>query len=91
MLEAMSTGAVVIGSRTAPVEEVIRPGENGLLVDFFSPGELAAAVAEVLSHPDRMQTLRERARQTIVESYDLKRVCLPQQEALIKSLASAKG
>lgn len=86
MLEAMSAGALVIGSRTAPVEEVIRHGENGLLVDFFSPGELAAAVDEALSHPDRMQTMRERARQTVVERYDLKRVCLPQQLALIQKL-----
>jgi glycosyltransferase involved in cell wall biosynthesis len=90
MLEAMSAGALVIGSRTSPVEEVIQHGENGLLVDFFSPDELVAAVDEVLSHPDRMQAVRDRARQTIVERYDLKRVCLPQHLALINRLASTR-
>lgn len=90
MLEAMSAEALVVGSRTAPVTEVIRHGENGLLVDFFSPAELAATVSEVLDHPDRMQAVRSRARQTIIERYDLKRHCLPQQLELIQNLVAKK-
>jgi glycosyltransferase involved in cell wall biosynthesis len=38
MMDAMSCGAVVLGSATSPVKEMIRHGENGLLADFFSPG-----------------------------------------------------
>lgn len=87
MLEAMSSEALVIGSRTTPVEEVIRHGDNGLLVDFFSPAEVAATVDEVFRHPDRMQAIRKQARRTVVERYDLRRVCLPQQLALVQSLA----
>lgn len=87
MLEAMSTGALVIGSRTPPVQEVIQHGENGLLVDFFSASEVAAAVAEVLSSADRMQAIRNKARQTVLERYDLKRICLPRQLALVEGLA----
>jgi glycosyltransferase involved in cell wall biosynthesis len=85
MLEAMSAGCLVIGSKTAPVEEVISHGENGLLVDFFSPLEIADAVDEVFAHPDRMQILRDSARQTVVERYAVKK-SLAQYLALIDRL-----
>ena len=41
MMDAMSCGAVVLGSATSPVKEMIRDGENGLLADFFKPEEFA--------------------------------------------------
>ena len=69
MLEAMSCGCVVIGSRTPPVQEVIRHGENGLLVDFFSPTEIVAAVGAALQNPKAMHKLRLAARQTVVQGY----------------------
>lgn len=85
MMEAMASGCLVIGSRTAPVEEVITHGENGLLVDFFSPEQLVEAIQSVCEDGTRMQAMRERARQTIIERYDLQKVCLPRQKALIES------
>jgi glycosyltransferase involved in cell wall biosynthesis len=84
LLEAMSAGCLVVGSRTPPVEEVIRDGENGLLVDFFSPEKIAAKVDHALS--TNQEPVRQRARQTVVERYDLRRVCLPAQIELVASL-----
>jgi glycosyltransferase involved in cell wall biosynthesis/DNA-binding CsgD family transcriptional regulator len=72
MLEAMSAGCLVIGSDTPPVREVLEHGRNGLLVDFFSPGQIADAVDQVFAHPSRMQPLREVARQTVMEHYDVR-------------------
>jgi glycosyltransferase involved in cell wall biosynthesis len=88
MLEAMAAGCLVVGSDTAPVREVIRDGENGRLVDFFSPDAVAEAVAGVLAAPDRLQPLREAARSTVMRDYDLRNVCLPRHCELIERLAA---
>jgi glycosyltransferase involved in cell wall biosynthesis len=87
MIEALSTGCLVLGSNTAPVTEVIRDGENGLLVDFFSPKQIADRVDEVLNHPTRMADIRQKARQTVLERYSLKAL-LPQQIQLIQDVAN---
>ena len=71
MLEALSTGCLVVASKTAPVTEVIQDGVNGLLVDFFSPQEIAERVEEVIDHPTRMATIRAKAREMIQERYNL--------------------
>ena len=82
-LEAMSAARVVVASNTGPVQEVIEHGVNGLLVDFFDVAGLAQQVSEVLAEPAKYQNLGSRARQTVLERYDLKAKCLPQQINLI--------
>ncbi|MDJ0731524.1 MAG: glycosyltransferase family 4 protein [Crocosphaera sp.] len=74
MLEVMSTGGLVLGSKTSPVEEVIEDGVNGLLVNFFAIDRIVERVEEVLEHPDKMADLRVKARETIQEKYDLSRL-----------------
>jgi len=86
MLEAMAAGCVVVGSATAPVKEVIRDGENGLLVDFFDTEAIAEKVESALGDPSCMEALRASARQSIVAKYDCATVCLPQQLRLIDGL-----
>ena len=83
LLEAMAAGCTVIASKTAPVEEVIHHGENGLLVNFFDTAEIAGRVSEVLNHPQDHEAMRHKARETIVQRYDLQRVCLPRQVAML--------
>lgn len=64
MLEAMASGCLLIGARTAPVEEVLHHGKNGLLVDFFDQDQIAATVLAALHEPQRYQALRRAARET---------------------------
>ncbi|MCB2135981.1 MAG: glycosyltransferase [Rhodobacteraceae bacterium] len=77
MLEAMSAEALVIGSRTPPVEEVIRDGVNGRLVDFFDVAGWSRSLCDALAAPEDAAPLRAAARETIRQGYDLKRNCLP--------------
>jgi len=86
LLEAMSAGTLVVASATPPVREVVAHGENGLLVDFFSPAALAEQIVAALDAPEDFAQLRREARRTIVERYDLQRICLPQQIAAVDEL-----
>lgn len=90
LLEAMSSSCAIIGSRTAPVQEVITDGETGVLVDFFSPGEVAAAVVRALEKPEEMLPMRAAARRFAREHYDLHRVCLPKHLALVDEVAAGR-
>ena len=86
-LEAMSTGAPLVGSDTSPVREVIMHGENGLLVDFHDPGQLAEAVCGLLEDESLRERLGRTGRETILHNYDLRQVCLPRWDRVIRGLA----
>jgi glycosyltransferase involved in cell wall biosynthesis len=77
MMDAMSCGAVVLGSATSPVKEMIRDGENGLLADFFKPHEFADKAVAVLKDPDAHRPLGRAAEEMIKQQYSLEAV-LPQ-------------
>lgn len=76
MLEAMSVGCLVIGSDTAPVREVIN-NENGILVPFFDVQQLSDRIVHALARRTQFHNVRQAARQTILDQYDLARTCLP--------------
>jgi glycosyltransferase involved in cell wall biosynthesis len=72
------------------VQEVVEDGVNGLLVDFFSPDAVAAAVVRALSDPAAAAPLRAAARRTVQERYDLRDICLPRQIALTDAVAAGR-
>jgi glycosyltransferase involved in cell wall biosynthesis len=88
MLEAMSCGALVVASNTAPVQEVITDGVNGLMVDFFKPEEIAETIGRALDEPRRFEHLRRNARQTVLAKYELG-TCLRQRMDWMGKLLAA--
>ena len=86
MLEALATGCLIVASDTACVTEVIKNNVNGLLVNFFDPEQICDRVIEALDNPQKMATIRDRARETILKRYDLAKL-LPQHLQWIKNAA----
>ncbi|MEL7012936.1 MAG: glycosyltransferase family 4 protein [Pseudomonadota bacterium] len=86
LLEAMSCGAAIVASATAPVQEVIRDGETGLLVDFFDVDGLVDRVSALLDDADQRKALGEAARAQMIAQYDLKTICLPRQIAWVEGI-----
>jgi glycosyltransferase involved in cell wall biosynthesis len=91
MLEAMASGCLVVASRIAPVEEVIRDGGKDLLVDFFNVAEISETVIATLKDSVAYRAICDNARRTIVERYDLKTIWLPAQLNLMEWMANRLG
>ena len=85
MIEAMSAGCFLVASDTDPVREVVRDGDNGLLVDFFDTAVLAERICDALDRPGDFAHLRDAARRTAVERYAAARL-VPQRARLLEAV-----
>lgn len=88
MLESMAVGCCLVASATPPVQEVLRDGETGSLVDYFDGEGLVDRICALLDDPQTRARYSAAARDHVVRNYDLDTVCLPQQVALIERVAS---
>lgn len=72
LLEAMATGLPVIVSEAS--SEVVRDGENGILVPVGDAEALAAGMRLLLERPEYGWSLGDRARRDVVAYYSLREV-----------------
>jgi glycosyltransferase involved in cell wall biosynthesis len=64
-VEALSVGVPVVSTAVGGVPEVVRDGENGLLVAPGRPGELAAALRRLLEEPGLRERLAAAAKPSV--------------------------
>jgi glycosyltransferase involved in cell wall biosynthesis len=62
VFEAMACGVPVVVSRGAGASEIITDGETGLLVDSFSPDQIACAIRSIADSPKLWKKLSEHGR-----------------------------
>jgi glycosyltransferase involved in cell wall biosynthesis len=87
LMDALACGTVVMASNTPPVREMIRHGENGLLVDFFDVDAMADQADRVLSDPAQFAPLGKAGVEFIRDGYSLE-VCLPKIVGLYEKTAN---
>ncbi len=88
MLEAMACGAPVLGSRTEPVQEVIRDKENGYLFGFFDQSDLIEQAVSILSQ--NQQSIIDTARADVLNNYSFSKNGLPGYLKLLDEIATSR-
>ncbi len=62
LIEAMAAGTPVVATASVGTRDIVRHGENGLLVEQHEPAEVASAIEALLSDPARRDRLASTAR-----------------------------
>jgi glycosyltransferase involved in cell wall biosynthesis len=70
LVMAMASGCTILGSATAPVQEVIDSGVHGLLEDFYDVNALSVQALRVLRDRAAYRPLGAAARQRVLEHYE---------------------
>ena len=91
LLEGMMAGLPVIATRVEGVDEVVQPGEHGLLVPLESPAELAQAILQLLRSPQDRQRMGKAARERVLSSYTTDRMCEAYLQVIEKGLGEGKA
>ena len=85
-LLAMSAAVPVIASRVGGLGEVIRHGENGLLVEN-DEAAIASAIRQLLDNPEQARQIGAAARRTVIERFTVDRMVAGTLEAYRRVLA----
>jgi glycosyltransferase involved in cell wall biosynthesis len=84
LIEAAACGRPIVASNVPGCREVVRPGENGLLVEARDASGLAKALDYLLNNPDIRARMGASGRKIVEEEFSLELI-IPQTLAVYKS------
>jgi glycosyltransferase involved in cell wall biosynthesis len=89
LIEGMAAGCAVVGSRVPGVQELIRHGEDGLLVEAGSAQSLADALQQLLQDPLQAAALARAGRARALADYSRERMQAGYAELFLQLLGRA--
>jgi glycosyltransferase involved in cell wall biosynthesis len=87
LLEAMACGLPAVGTRTSGTVELIRPGENGYLVEIGDSAGMARAMTSLVQYPRRAREMGLASRALVEREFGLE-VAASRHLALLSELRS---
>lgn len=74
LLEAMSMGCTPACTAAGGIPELVKDNQNGILVPVGDPMLLVSRLSEYLQQPDRLKSLAESARETVITSFSMQKM-----------------
>jgi glycosyltransferase involved in cell wall biosynthesis len=73
ILEAMATSLPIVATEVGGIPELVKDGDNGLLVASRDPAALARAIQQLVDNPEESRQMGERGRKRMEEQFTLER------------------
>jgi glycosyltransferase involved in cell wall biosynthesis len=89
LIEAASCGRPIVTCDSSGCRDIVRHGENGLLVPVRDPDALARAVEALISDPELRARMGARAREIAVREFD-ESIVISQMLCLFKETGGAR-
>jgi glycosyltransferase involved in cell wall biosynthesis len=90
IFEYMACGLPVVTLDVHPLREIVRPGQEGLLVQEGDENSLADAIAELVASPERAAEMGRSARERVVSHYSWQVHC-EKLEKVLQGLVKAES
>ncbi len=91
LMEAMAAGLAVIGSDVGGIKELVKNGENGLLIKPADAVGLAKAISELLRDNERRISLGMQAQAFISENFSQEKMIVETEKVYVQGLSAIRA